>query len=151
MTSKLVGSIQKAAKNMDPQNTKCTAWEARAGKGLCLNSATSSRFWLNLINALATSLPSFGRWPPEICSFLTWWQAQFIGIHHFSIHVVSKVRSCYRVFIPSNPAARYFFIRSKNNNKIARKWDCWVCQILQFTSKRPNSLVLKLKLISKVR
>ena len=27
-------------------------------------------------------------------------------------------------------------ITSKNNNKIDEKWDCWVCQILQFTSKR---------------
>ena len=39
----------------------------------------------------------------------------------------------------------FFSLEVKNNNKIAGKWDCWVCQILQFTSKRQNSLVLKLK------
>ena len=33
----------------------------------------------------------------------------------------------------------------KTITKIAEKWDCWVCQILQFTSKGQNSLVLKLK------
>ena len=36
----------------------------------------------------------------------------------------TKVRSCYRVSITSNPADQIFFIRSKNNNKIAGKWDC---------------------------
>ena len=35
--------------------------------------------------------------------------------------------------------------RSKNNNKITGKWDCWVCQTWQFTSERQNYLVLKLK------
>ena len=53
--------------------------------------------------------------------------------------------SCYCVSIPSNSSAQYCFITSKNHNRIAGKWDCWVCQILQFTSKRQNSLVLKLR------
>ena len=30
-----------------------------------------------------------------------------------------KVRSCYRVYIPSNQAAKIFFITSKNNNKLS--------------------------------
>ena len=34
-----------------------------------------------------------------------------------------KVRSCYCGSIPSNPADQKFFITSKNNNKIAGKWD----------------------------
>ena len=38
-----------------------------------------------------------------------------------------------------------FFIRSKNNYKISGKLDCWICQMLQFKSKRQNSMVLKLK------
>ena len=49
---------------------------------------------------------------------------------------LAKVRSCYLVSIPSNPADQFFLITIKNNNKISKKWDCWVCQILQFTSKR---------------
>ena len=36
----------------------------------------------------------------------------------------SKVRSCYRISILSNPADQKKIITSKNNNKIAGKWDC---------------------------
>ena len=39
-------------------------------------------------------------------------------------NIIAKVRSCYRVSIPSNPADQKFFIASKNNNKIPGKWDC---------------------------
>jgi hypothetical protein len=38
--------------------------------------------------------------------------------------VKTKVRSCYRISILSNQAAKNFFITSKNKNKIAEKWDC---------------------------
>ena len=54
-----------------------------------------------------------------------------------------KVISCYHVSIPSNPAAQYSFIRSKTNNKITRKWDCLVCQILQFASKKAEFSVFR--------
>ena len=36
LASKLVGSMQNAAKNKDPQYTKWTACDAKDGKGLCL-------------------------------------------------------------------------------------------------------------------
>ena len=35
-----------------------------------------------------------------------------------------KVRSCYCVSILSNQVAKNFFITSKDNNKIAKNWDC---------------------------
>ena len=50
---------------------------------------------------------------------------QFKKILHYSDLVSSsKVRSCYRVSIPSKPSSQKKIIRSKNNNKIAGKWDC---------------------------
>ena len=48
----------------------------------------------------------------------------------------TKVRNSYRVSITSNQAAKKNYIRSKNNNKIVGKWDCWVCQILKFCFKK---------------
>ena len=53
----------------------------------------------------------------------------------------------------SNPVARIFphlEVRKENNNKSPGKWDYWVCQILQFASKRQNFLALKL-LVSKIQ
>ena len=38
-----------------------------------------------------------------------------------------------------------FFAITKTITKIDGKWDCWVCQILKFASKRQNSLILKVR------
>ena len=69
-----------------------------------------------------------GRWfEPGYCQNLF-----FIIIQR----ILTKVRSRYPVSITSNPADQKKNIRRKNNNKIAGKWDCWVCQILQFRLKK---------------
>ena len=48
-------------------------------------------------------------------------------------------------FVTQIITALIFFAITKTITKIAGKWDCWVCQILKFASKRQNSLILKVK------
>ena len=57
-------------------------------------------------------------------------------------NLATKVRNCYRVSIPSNQAAKNFFITSKSNNKITGNWDCLVLSNLAIYIKKA---VLKLK------